>query len=131
MEAWCCDRIWLRPAAAGRVDRDTANPRRTSDGNCCRRWSRKGRFERCSRDDSSTQLSCHVHLGSTRIPRVGAGIVPYSYPPQAITSLHSRRSVACIIAMSVEPRKDRRGATLRTKLNFEQGQRKPNGFPAV
>jgi len=32
-------------------------------------------------------------------------LVQYSYPPQAITSLPSRRSVACIIAMSVEPRK--------------------------
>jgi hypothetical protein len=45
---------------------------------------------------------------------------PVSYLPQAIISSPSRRSVACIIAMSVEPRKDRRGGALRTKLNLER-----------
>jgi hypothetical protein len=31
--------------------------------------------------------------------------VPYSYRPQAITLLPSRKLAACIIAMNVEPRK--------------------------
>jgi hypothetical protein len=40
-------------------------------------------------------------------------LVLYSYPSQAITLLPSRKSAACIIAMSVEPRKI---------VEFEQGQ---------
>src|SRR5712672_1023033 len=39
-----------------------------------------------------------------RSTRIAHGLVLYSYPPQAITLSPSRRSVACIIAMSVEPR---------------------------
>ena len=40
-----------------------------------------------------------------RSTRTVHGLVLCSYPPQAITLLPSRRSAACIIAMSVEPRK--------------------------
>lgn len=39
-----------------------------------------------------------------RSTRIAHGLVPYSYPPQAITSLPSRRWAGCIIAMSVELR---------------------------
>src|SRR5215831_7433034 len=75
MEARYCDRILLRRAAADRMDRDPANPRRTRDGNCCRRWPRKDRFACCSRDHST--LSCAVdHLSSNaallaRLTKVG------------------------------------------------------------
>ena len=65
----------------------------------------------------------------SRSTRIVHGIVPYSYPSQAITLLPSRRSAACIIAMSVEPRKmGEVGAACpylnrRAKLNFEQRHR--------
>jgi len=39
-----------------------------------------------------------------RSTRIAHGPVWYSYPPRAITLSPSRRSAACIIAMSVEPR---------------------------
>ena len=39
-----------------------------------------------------------------RSTRIAHGLVRYSHPPQAITLSPSRRSGACIIAMSVEPR---------------------------
>jgi putative transposase len=39
------------------------------------------------------------------LKRTVHGLVLYSYPAQAIILLPSRRSAACIIAMSVEPRK--------------------------
>src|SRR5262249_50236080 len=65
----------------------------------------------------------------SRSTRIVHGLVLYSYPPQATTLWPSRRSAACIIAMSVEPRKMGEVAlgcmspTLnRVKLNFEQGQ---------
>src|SRR5262245_6185360 len=61
------------------------------------------------------------HEASTR-----QGLVRYSSPPRAITLSASRRSAACSIAMSVEPRKIGEAALLapalsRAKLNFEQG----------
>ena len=48
----------------------------------------------------------------SRSTRIVHGLVPYSYPSQAITLLPSRRSAACIIAMSVEPRRMRGGTVL-------------------
>src|SRR2546430_17718642 len=39
-----------------------------------------------------------------RSTRTARGVVLYNYPPQAITLSPCRKSVACIIAMSVEPR---------------------------
>ena len=40
-----------------------------------------------------------------RSTRIVHGLVPYSYPSQALTLLPSRRLAACIIAMGVELRK--------------------------
>jgi hypothetical protein len=39
-----------------------------------------------------------------RSTRTARGLVLYNYPPQAITLSPCRRSVACTIAMSVDPR---------------------------
>ena len=62
-----------------------------------------------------------------RSTRIAHGLVRYSHPPQAITLSPSRRSGACIIAMSVELRKMGEAARCclcpnRAKSNFEQGQ---------
>jgi len=48
----------------------------------------------------------------SRSTRIVHGLVPYSYPFKATTLLPSRRSVACIIAMSVELREMGRGGTV-------------------
>jgi transposase InsO family protein len=55
-----------------------------------------------------------------RSTRTVHGLVLYSYPPQAITLLPSRRSAACIIAMSVEPRKI--GEAARSLLSRHQSR---------
>ena len=65
-----------------------------------------------------------------RSTRIAHGLVLYSYPPQAITSLRSRRWAGCIIAMSVELHKMGEAALRpspnRAKLIFEQGQVPPS-----
>ena len=55
-----------------------------------------------------------------RSTRTVHGLVLYSDPPQAITLLPSRRSAACIIAMSVEPRKI--GEAARSRLSRHQSR---------
>jgi hypothetical protein len=71
-----------------------------------------------------------------RSTRIAHGLELYSYPPQAITSLRSRRWAGCIIAMSVELREVGESAPWclslppnRAKLNFEQGQVSQMGPP--
>jgi len=59
--------------------------------------------------------------------RIVHGLVLCNYPARAIALLPSRRLAACIIVMSVEPRKigphaDCPCSQLSQKLNFEQGQ---------
>jgi hypothetical protein len=62
--------------------------------------------ERHLRRVLSSYFHYHHHNARTlfRSTGIANGLVPYSYPPQAITSLPSRRWAGYVIAMSAEPR---------------------------